>query len=320
MNIIELKDFMQEVNRIMMMLIIFPLLALSVSVMGQTNSPEKKLLISDCRVFSKTTQANYYYEFENSEFYRQLIALCKNDVMAYYRKDNLDDLDMALYKKSEGYKTDLNNFNKNKNEKMALIFPFEPLSEPRWEFTSNGFSYRVLETKSFEQKNCLRFMDLIIPINSNLAKSNDDWHFFKCNNLEKLQELRANKDNVEVLFIFKAGKAAISAYWSTNVKDYVYILNPVALYMMNKTTGDIIIDLSNCLRKTGIDADKQRIEAASKTKLNARKKTYHSKPKQIRCSYCSGRGYYEQGHVTGPSTKERCEYCYGKGYTMEYYY
>ena len=208
---------------------------------------------------------------------------------------------------------------------MAIVFPLDRDSEPEWEFSSTGFSFRAIGTKPSptDNTNLLGLMDLVFPVNPNLVKPDDHmkcWHTFKCRNLQKLQEIRANKDRLEMLYIFKPGVKAISRYWSADVMDYVYLVNPIALYLLNSNTGEVVLDLSNCLRKTGIAAEKQRIEAYAKAKFNAMKKTYHSKAKRVRCSYCSGRGYYEQGHVTGPSTRERCVYCYGKGYTMENYY
>ncbi len=280
----------------------------SLSAISQTR---KDQLISDCKVFSKTTQASYSYEFNESSFSKELIALCHNDVLAYYGKSKMDDLDKALYKKSEEYKTDLNNFNKRKNEKMAIIYPFESLSEPKWDFSANGFSFRAKETRSFEQKNCLRFMDLIIPINPNLAKSNDDWHFFKCSNLVKLQEIRANKDKIELLLIFKSGMAAVNGIWSAEVKDYVYLLNPVSLYLLNKSTGEVVLDLSNCLRKSGIATDKQRIEATAKAKQKKNKSTKSTEPLYRRtCTFCNG---------TGRRNGFACGSCNGKGYENVYF-
>ena len=60
----------------------------SLSAISQTR---KDQLISDCKVFSKTTQASYSYEFNESSFSKELIALCHNDVLAYYGKSKMDD-------------------------------------------------------------------------------------------------------------------------------------------------------------------------------------------------------------------------------------
>lgn len=298
----------------------------SIDIAEGRKLPKKDQLLSGCRVFSRTTQATYSYEFKESFFYRELIALCSNDVLAYYGKSRMDDLDKALYKKSEEYRTDLSNFNKKRNEKMAIVFPLDKLSEPEWEFSSTGFSFRALGTKPSptDNANLLGLMDLVFPVNPNLVKPDDHlkcWHTFKCSNLEKLQEIRANKDNLEMLYIFKPGAKAISRYWSADVMDYVYLVNPIALYLLNSNTGEVVLDLSNCLRKTGIAADKQRIEAYAKNHYNKIKPKKHSTPKQQRCLVCGGKGYTEYYPVGSTVLKRnRCTYCYGKGYTMEYYY
>lgn len=298
----------------------------SIDIAEGRKLPKKDQLLSGCRVFSRTTQATYSYEFKESFFYRELIALCSNDVLAYYGKSRMDDLDKALYKKSEEYRTDLSNFNKKRNEKMAIVFPLDKLSEPEWEFSSTGFSFRALGTKPSptDNANLLGLMDLVFPVNPNLVKPDDHlkcWHTFKCSNLLKLQEIRANKDNLEMLYIFKPGAKAISRYWSADVMDYVYLVNPIALYLLNSNTGEVVLDLSNCLRKTGIAADKQRIEAYAKNHYNKIKPKKHSTPKQQRCLVCGGKGYTEYYPVGSAVLKrERCTYCYGKGYTIDYVY
>lgn len=245
----------------------------SIDIAEGRKLPKKDQLISDCRVFSKRTDASYGYEFRNSEFFRQLVALCNNDVLAYYGKNRLDELDKALYKKSEAYRTDLSNFNKRKHEKMAIVFPIDRDSEPEWEFSSNGFSYRANGTRPSptDNTNLLGFMDFVFPVNPNLVKPDDHmkcWHTFKCNNLEKLLEIRANKDNLEMIYIFKPGVAAISRYWNSDVKDYVYLLNPIGLYLLNRNTGEVVLDLSKCLRKATMATEKQKIEAFAKAKFN----------------------------------------------------
>lgn len=298
----------------------------SIDIAEGRKLPKKDQLLSGCRVFSRTTQATYSYEFKESYFYRELVALCSNDVLAYYGKSRMDDLDKALYKKSEEYRTDLSNFNKKRNEKMAIVFPLDKLSEPEWEFSSTGFSFRALGTKPSptDNANLLGLMDLVFPVNPNLVKPDDHlkcWHTIKCSNLEKLQEIRANKDNLEMLYIFKPGAKAISRYWSADVMDYVYLVNPIALYLLNSNTGEVVLDLSNCLRKTGIAADKQRIETYAKNHYNKIKPKKHSTPKQQRCLVCGGKGYTEYYPVGSAVLKrERCTYCYGKGYTIDYVY
>lgn len=296
----------------------------SIDIAEGRKLPRKDQLIRDCKVFSRTTDASYGYEFENSEFFRQLVALCNNDVIAYYGKNRLDDLDKAAYKKSEQYKIDLSNFNRSKNEKMAIVFPLDRDSEPEWEFSANSFSFRANGTRPTDFSNQLGLMEFVFPVNPNLVKSDDHircWQTFKCSSIEKLQEIRAIKDYIDVLYIFKPGVSAISRYWNSDVKDYVYLLNPIALYLLNRNTGEVVLDLSKCLRKATMTTEKQKIETFAKTKFNKRKGTKHSTPKKEMCFGCGGKGYIERTPI-GSLTKvrERCTNCYGKGYTLEYYY
>ena len=296
----------------------------SIDIAEGRKLPRKDQLIRDCKVFSRTTDASYGYEFENSEFFRQLVALCNNDVIAYYGKNRLDDLDKAAYKKSEQYKIDLSNFNRSKNEKMAIVFPLDRDSEPEWEFSANSFSFRANGTRPTDFSNQLGLMEFVFPVNPNLVKSDDHircWQTFKCSSIEKLQEIRSIKDYIDVLYIFKPGVSAISRYWTSDVKDYVYLLNPIALYLLNRNTGEVVLDLSKCLRKATMATDKQKIETFAKTKFNKRKGTKHSTPKKEMCFGCGGKGYIERTPI-GSLTKvrDRCTNCYGKGYTLEYYY
>lgn len=289
----------------------------SIDIAEGRKLPNKWQLLSGCRVFQRTSAASYGYEFKNSNFYKELVALSNNDVLAYYGKSRMDDLDKALYKKSEQYKSDLSNFNKRKNEKMAIVFPLDKDSEPEWDFSSTGFSFRADGTKPSptDNANLLGLMDLVFPVNPNLVKPDDHmkcWHTYKCNNLEKLREIRANKDCLEMLYIFKPGLQAISRYWSADSKDYVYLVNPVALYLVNSISGEVVLDLSNCLRKTRISADRQRIESYAKAKY---KKIMSEKttPRQVVCFRCGGKGY-----INTSAGKERCTWCYGRGYEINY--
>lgn len=261
----------------------------SIDIAEGRKLPNKKQLLSGCSVFQRTTAASYSYEYKNSNFYKELVALCNNEDLTHYGKSRM----------------------------MAIVFPLDKDSEPEWEFSSTGFSFRANGTKPSptDNTNLLGLMDLVFPVNPNLVKPDDHmkcWHTFKCNNLEKLREIRANKDCLEMLYIFKPGLQAISRYWSADSKDYVYLVNPVALYLVNSISGEVVLDLSNCLRKTRISADRQRIESYAKAKY---KKIMSEKttPRQVVCFRCGGKGY-----INTSAGKERCTWCYGRGYEINY--
>ena len=294
--------------------------------------PPKRMLIDGCNTYTPPRNEFFSYDFERSNYFTLFKALCDNDVLAYYGKDKLDDLDKTVYKNSEQYKSDLAVFQKKKTEKYALAYPFG--SNAEWKFFADGFSFEswkhtTTDFASNIRPNYMGFMSLLIPVLSSQTKLNDLQQYFKCTDLEKLQQVRSMKSDLELLYIFKPGMT-VTTIINTYSTHYAYFTNPIGLYLVNRNTGETILDLSYCLRKTGFSNDKQRIEAAAKADYKKRqqaqernKPKYHSTAKPVQCSVCLGRGVTvgSPEKINGVWVSEkRCYFCNGRGYTMEHYY
>ena len=294
--------------------------------------PPKRMLIDGCNTYIPPRNEFFSYDFERSNYFTLFKALCDNDVLAYYGKDKLDDLDKTVYKNSEQYKSDLAFFQKKKTEKYALAYPFG--SNAEWKFFADGFSFEswkhtTTDFASNIRPNYMGFMSLLIPVLSSQTKLNDLQQYFKCTDLEKLQQVRSMKSDLELLYIFKPGMT-VTTIINTYSTHYAYFTNPIGLYLVNRNTGETILDLSYCLRKTGFSNDKQRIEAAAKADYKKRqqaqernKPKYHSTAKPVQCSVCLGRGVTvgSPEKINGVWVSEkRCYFCNGRGYTMEHYY
>ncbi len=266
-------------------------------------------LITDCEVYQDDQTSDIY-------FYEKIAALSKDDVPEYYGRAGLDGLDRELYKKSEQFKIDQADFQKRKQKKYAII---EEIGSHINKFEADGMSlYGPGSIKLDQYELANYYIDvkgLFFPIQQ--IRTKDQLLKFKSKDLDLMQKIRYKQKDLAYLLIFKP-----SSYVQDG-NEYFYITHFLSLYLVDKNTGETLMDLSKYIRKTTIQAEKQRVLAAIKKydlkrKANAPKK--HSTPQQARCLYCGGKGYVEYFNGTGIRTKSRCTNCYGQGYTLEYYY
>lgn len=271
-------------------------------------------LISDCDVFRTDRNAQGFpREFERSPFYKRYIALCDNNLLAYFDKDRLDGLDQAAYKESEQYKSDLALFKKKKNEKLALIYP---IKEEYINFHGDGISFTgicavVWNFNENLQRNYRGIRDLVVPCVPSDNRTNSLYTFFKCNNTKALLKVREQENSLALLYIFKAGISVVDE--KTQYGDNrMYISNPVGLYLINTATGEVALDLSPNLRKPNFVSEKKKIETAAIAKYKQRMRNGSSGSLVTRdvCSNCNGTGI--SVYLSGK--REKCMACDGKGY------
>lgn len=275
---------------------------------------------------------------------KEFQALCANDLFKYYGKEDLSGLDKTLYMKSEDFQRDKRAFEEKKKTKFAICIRlgWEPYGwngpDTKPYFEGNGFGfYTTISNNRYLptiKKNHVMLGENGIPVKNCVLESGGFGQklFFVCNDLEKLQYIRDNYSNIDVVFVFKPSfRKNLPSELTYNISkegvDY-FIGSTVGIYVYNAETDELLLDLSKYGRNIDSQVEKQKENGffnSDKAKIMAeiRKNTpqKHSTPKQERCAYCAGKGYVEYFPV-GSATlaTRRCTNCYGKGYTMEYYY
>lgn len=300
--------------------------------------PSKSWLLKGCNVYEINTNNQVEYDIYQSVFYRQLTSLFDNDVLRFSGKTKLDDLDKSLYVKSNQYKSDLQLLEKKKGETYAITFLLSRVKQ--WDFFADGFkfpSYNLGPAGNYYgnlQSNYQVLLNFYIPVKSNYITSDFIMSgvksvLIKYNNTDILQKIRALKDSLDMIYIFKVGTLISGRFDGTEFnKDY--LTYPIGLYLVNHNTGETLINLSYCLRKPNLQVEKQKTEANArilyrkdKQREQKNKPKYHKQAKQLTCPICWGKGYRTEGHFNGTTfyeERERCTYCYGKGYILEHYY
>ena len=284
-----------------------------------------KWLLNDCIEYTEFDKDRHTPDF-SLPFWKKFAAMCENDQISYFNKNNLDELDKALYKKSDTFQKDKAEFEEKCKGTYGLFVSFD---EKVIKFTAEGFSFYVggygqLTRDDPTSINYLKFPHFQFPIKKGVCvnKQNDYARYiFACNDVDKLKQIRECGKSLSLLLLFQPltfAKVGI---------DY-YIANPVGLYLVNHTSGEILLDLSASVRKTSLQQEKPIITSwqnFEKAKEERNKPKYHKQAKQVRCMFCGGKGYTEasqperiNGVWTTPT--HRCTFCYGKGYTMEHYY
>lgn len=281
----------------------------------ERNDITTKLSHVDPVVFvDKETNASMWYRFSN---------LCKNDQLQFFGKNKLDDLDKALYKKSTEYQLDKAEFEAKRNGTFAVVID---LWSSAMDFYPDGFTiYPFL----YPRKNpinsyYLRLPNFWFPVRPQttveISKKYTSYKLYKftCSDVEKLQQIRSSASDMGLLLLFKPFMNGTDNF------DDVSIATPIGLYLVNRSTGETVLNLSHHIRKSTIQEEKNllargvRFEKAEEERNKPKK---HSTPKQIRCGYCGGKGYIEYFPIGSATlTRTRCTQCYGKGYKMEYYY
>lgn len=280
----------------------------------------------------------------NEQTIREFQSLCTNDLFKYYGKENLSGLDKTLYMKSEEYQRDKRAFEEKRksNFLLSIRLGWEPYGwngpDTKPYFEGNGFGFYTTISNSRYipaiKKNHVMFEDNGIPVKNCVIESSGFGQklFFGCNDLEKLQYIRDNYSNIDVVFVFKPSFSKNLPYELTYHLDKngtpFFIGSTLGIYVYNAETDELILDLSKYGRNIDSQAEKQKENSffnSDKTHIMAeiRKNTpkKHSTPKQERCAYCGGQGYVEYFPIGSATlSRRRCSNCYGKGYTLEYYY
>ncbi len=270
---------------------------------------------------------------------RQFQALCSNNLLKYYGKDNLSGLDKALYMKSEEYPRDKRVFEEMRNSRFAICIRlgWEPYGwtgpDTKPYFEGNGFGfYTTISNSRFipsVKKSHVIFGENGIPVRNCVLESSGFGQklFFGCNDLEKLQYIRDNYSDIDVVFVFKPSirKNLPSELIESGI-DY-FIGSTIGIYVYNVETDELILDLSRYGRNIDSQVEKQKEDRffnEDKARVMAEKskqknKKYHSTLKKERCPLCWGTGTITQT-TNGVTHRERCYFCYGKGYTEEHNY
>lgn len=274
----------------------------------------------------------------NEQTIREFQALCTNDLFKYYGKENLSGLDKTLYMKSEEYQRDKRAFEEKRksNFLLSIRLGWEPYGwtgpDTKPYFEGNGFGFYTTISNSRDipsvKKNHVMFEDNGIPVKNCVVESGGFGQklFFGCNDLEKLQYIRDNYSNIDVVFVFKPSFSKNLPYELTYHLDKngtpFFIGSTLGIYVYNVETDELILDLSKYGRNIDSQAEKQKENGffnSDKAKIMAKVPKKHSTPKRERCSLCFGMGYIDRT-TNGVKHRDRCALCYGKGYTMEYYY
>ena len=289
----------------------------SIDVAAGKKLPSYSQYIEGCHSFTYERDPNsgvgLYKFFEESDA-SEFRALSANDLFAYFGKKNMDDLDKAVYVKSSQYKADMQSFQQKRNKKFAILTPFVYKDMPK--FYADGFAPCFDGRIRSNFKNFIEINDIIIPIKPTCFR--DNRYFFKCNDTEKLVDLRSRKNDLYFLIIVKPGAKVVKSYgvFSGKPWDYATLASPVSLYLVDCKTKETLLDLTSCLRKVNIATEKQTLEGLAKRDLQKEKKergTYHKTPRIERCPLCYGSGRLSYNG-------QRCSLCKGSGTIDKHYY
>lgn len=284
----------------------------SIDVAAGKKLPSYSQYIEGCHSFTYVVGAYKFFEESDASEFR---ALSANDLFAYFGKKNMDDLDKAVYVKSSQYKEDMQSFQQKRNEKFAIFTPFVYEDMPK--FYADGFAPYFQSTWNKSNfKNFIEIYDIIIPIKPTCFR--DNRYFFKCDDTEKLVDLRSRKDDLYFLIIVKPGAKVVKSYslYDGKPSDDVTLASPVSLYVVDCKTKETLLDLTSCLRKVNIATEKQTLEGLAKRDLQQKKKergTYHKTPRIERCPLCYGSGRLSYNG-------QRCSLCKGSGTIDKHYY
>lgn len=280
--------------------------------------PSYSQYIEGCHTFTYDKDPNsgvgaykFFEESDASEFR----ALSANDLFSYLGKNNMDDLDKAVYVKSSQYQSDMQSFQQKRNGKFAIFTPFVYKDMPK--FYGDGFTpYFQSAWNGSNFKNFIEICDIIIPIKPTCFR--DNRYFFKCDDTEKLVDLRSRKDDLYFLIIVKPGAKVVKSYsvFDGKPSTYATLASPVSLYVVDYNTKETLFDLTSCLRKVNIATEKQTLEGLAKRDLQKDKRergTYHKTPKIERCPTCHGSGRLSYNG-------KRCSLCNGSGTIDNHYY
>ena len=271
-----------------------------------------------------------------------MLSLCKEDALAYTGRNNMDELDKSLYLKSEDYQTDLNSLQEDRNSVFAYMHNLDndgyKNNKAFWvEFEADAMTFNCL---NINNETNLKFAHIGIgqiafPVQPVVTKAEwaSGYYYFPCSDIYALKKVKDNLGHIAFVILFKPAfaKETSSANIFLQTKD-VGVVNPIAMYIVNKKSGEVLLNLSEYIRdissEAGYKAEMALIENINKKEKALQdkwdreyreaeaKKTYHKVPKEERCWVCGG-----SGTITSDGIPiKRCANCYGRGYTLEYRY
>ena len=273
----------------------------------------------------------------------KILSLCKEDVLAYTERWNMDNLDKAFYMKSDDYKVDLGSLKEEKSKLYAYIYDLKNDSYSNnkqfWvDFDVDGITFRCYNIKN--ETNLVGYAHIGIyqiafPVQPDVTNNGYNY-FFSCDDLSTLKKVKDNLGHITFVILFRPAFAKeVQDNFGSYTKEVAFV-NPVAMYILDKNSGEVVMDLSQYIREIaseqGYKSEIALIENVNKKKKEQyanwerdykerqAKKKYHSTPKQERCFICGGSGEVTINGFVGEGPTRRCTNCYGKGYTLEHYY
>ena len=271
---------------------------------------------------------------------KRFSAVCQGDLKAAMGLPDMDELDLLRYKQSGQYQQDLNTLKQWKDEHYAYIVDI--LNEDYYRthpivFTTNSFtipeSLGEIILPNLEKINLRLWRGrIMIPLKDGVIKelNKDISYNFKCDDIDKLYSIKSKSPDLALVFLFKPAysKAMNITTYSVEKNKVVSkaeklqynFANTVAIYLVEKSTDTVILDLSSFKRDITSPAEVQRNAAAliaDQKVVNQRhlaaKPKYHQKPKRELCFFCGGLGINKERTA-------KCLICKGLGYFLEHYY
>lgn len=246
-------------------------------------------------------------------FLDALYSVCSGDVIYYAGKQDLDNLGQHIYLKSEQFQSDKLEMEKYRNTTFAFVLYLDHADKFQTDgyfckFYHHAFIHGAESMLNYE-KDYINVGKLLFPIKSGLFQ-NYNKYIFKESNIERLITARnavnSDRGNIRLLILFKPNVL--------NKTKYMYLVNPIGLYLINYKTGETLLDLSGNFRKPDPIIDNKKIKEIE-TEIKKRQSKPRSKSKHY-CYMCGGKGYRTGSNMGGikGKTTARCFTCDGTGY------
>ena len=185
-------------------------------------------------------------------------ALCCDDIFMYSDKKISDELDKALYLKSDEYKKDVERFRRDKEGLFAIV---RNLNDQGLSFDASGFTIHqdhtwkylngFVGTKIFYRDAADHYDWFYWPTKDFL---NGKSIYFKSNDINGLADLKKcvgrgrTGDGTYLVILCKPGVRRYLKGLFGTTQD-VYIANPFSLYIVDGASGRIVRDISHHLEK-----------------------------------------------------------------------
>ena len=201
-----------------------------------------------------------------SENWHKFKGLCSNDIFMYSGKGINDELDKALYLKSDEYKTELEKFKKDKEGLFAIV---RNINDTELRFDASGFALfgnhtwdyfeGFIGTKIFYGTGADFYEWFYWPEKDILQATENNGlgtkhPYFNSNDINALADLKkcVNRgrmgDGTYLVILCKPGESRQKTLL-LSVKQVVYVANPISLYIVDGASGRVVLDLSHHLGK-----------------------------------------------------------------------